>query len=78
MCESGNQELKWKEVWKFWKETSKNVWKLRVNENKQTEYTKELVKEIPVGKCTEAGDKCNSMIRTMEEDQAWWNMQCGN
>jgi len=25
------------------------VWKLRVNENKRIEYTKELVKEIPVG-----------------------------
>jgi len=47
---------------------------LRVNENKQTEYTKELVKEIPVGKCIEAGNKCNSIIRTMGEDWAWWNM----
>ena len=28
--------------------------------------------------CTEAGDKCNSMIRTMGEDQAWQDMQCGN
>jgi len=43
----------------------------RVNKNKQTEYTKKLMKEIPVGKCMEAGDKCNSMIRTMGEDQAW-------
>jgi len=25
------------------------VQKLRVNENKQTEYTKKLIKEIPVG-----------------------------
>jgi len=33
----------------FWKEISKSAWKLRVNENKWTEYTKELVKEIPVG-----------------------------
>jgi len=32
------------------------------------------VKKIPVGKCVEAGDKCNSMIRTMEEDQAWQDM----
>ena len=44
--------------------------KLRVNENKQTEYTKELMKEISVGKCIEAGDKCNSMIKTIGEDQA--------
>jgi len=25
------------------------VWKLKVNKNKQTEYIKELVKEIPIG-----------------------------
>ena len=35
---------------KFWKEILKSVWKLRVNENKQTEYTKELVKEKPCWK----------------------------
>jgi len=45
--------------------------KLGINKNKQTEYTKELTKKIPIGKYVEAGDKCNSMIRTMEEDQAW-------
>jgi len=39
--------------------------------NKQTEYTKELMKEIPIGKCMEAEGKCNSMIRIMGEDQAW-------
>ena len=42
--------------------------KLEVNKNKWTEYTKELMKEISIGKCTEAGDKCNSVIRTKEED----------
>jgi len=52
--------------------------KLGVNENKWTEYTKELVKEISVGKCMEAGDKCNSMIRTIGEDQAWRDMRCEN
>jgi len=31
------------------KETLKSAWKLRVNENKQTEYTKKLMKEIPIG-----------------------------
>jgi len=31
--------------------------KLGVNENKQTKYTKELMKEISIGKYTEAGDK---------------------
>jgi len=36
------------------------------------------VKEISVGKCTEAGDKCNSVIRTMGENWAWQDMQCGN
>jgi len=50
------------------------VLKLRVNENKQIEYTKKLVKKIPVGKYTETEDKCNSMIRTIGEDQAWWDM----
>jgi len=54
------------------------VLKLRVNKNKWTEYTKELVKEISIGKCTEAGDKCNSMIRTMEEDWAWQDMRYRN
>ena len=44
--------------------------KLEVNENKQTEYTKELVKEILIGKCIEIGDKCNSMIRTKGVDWA--------
>jgi len=51
---------------------------LRVNENKWTEYTKELMKEIPIGKCVEAGDKCNSMIRTMGENRAWQDIQYGN
>ncbi len=52
--------------------------KLEVNKNKQTEYTKELMKEIPVEKYVEVGNKCNSMIRTVGEDWAWWNMQCGS
>ena len=26
--------------------------------------------------CVEVGNKCNSMIRTMGEDWAWWDMQC--
>jgi len=32
------------------------------------------MKKIPIGKCMEAEDKCNSMIRTMEENQAWQDM----
>ena len=48
--------------------------KLGVNKNKQIEYTKELMKENLCWKCVEAGDKCNSVIRTMEEDQAWWDI----
>jgi len=36
------------------------------------------MKEIPVGKYVEAGNKCNSMIRTVVEDWAWWDMQCRN
>ena len=49
------KKIKSKEVWKFWKETLKSTWKLRVNENKQTEYTKELVKEIPIGNVQRQG-----------------------
>jgi len=56
---------------KVLKETPKSMLKLEVN--KQTEYTKELMKEIPIGKCMEAGNKCNSVIRTIGEDQAYWN-----
>jgi len=50
------------------------VWKLRVNENKQTEYTKKLMKENPCWECVEAGDNCNSVFRTMGEDWAWRDM----
>ena len=42
--------------------------KLEVNENKWTEYTKELMKEIPIGKYIEVEDKCNSVIRTKGVD----------
>jgi len=44
------------------------VWKLEVNENKQIEYTKELIKKISIGKCAEAENKCNKLIRTVKED----------
>jgi len=47
---------------------------MRVNEIKQLEYTKELMKEIPIGKCMEAGDKCNSIIRIVGENWAWQDM----
>jgi len=50
------------------------VQKLRVNKNKQTEYTKELAKKNSHWKYMEARDKCNSMIRTMGEDWAWQDM----
>jgi len=50
------------------------VRKLRVNEIKQTEYTKKLMKENPLLERVEAGDKCNSVFRTMGEDQAWQDM----
>jgi len=36
------------------------------------------MKEITVGKYIEAGDKCNSVIRTKREDWTWQDMQCGN
>jgi len=54
------------------------VWKLRVNENKWTEYTKKLMKGNSCWGCVEAGDKYNSMIRTMGEVRAWQDMQSGN
>jgi len=50
------------------------VLKLEVNKNKQIEYTKELIKEISIGKYMEAGDKCNSMIRIVGEDRTWQDM----
>jgi len=31
---------------KVWKKIPKSTWKLEFNENKQTEYTKKLIKEI--------------------------------
>jgi len=36
------------------------------------------MKEIPIGKYAEAGNKYNNMIRTMEEDWAWQDIQCEN
>jgi len=50
------------------KEIPKSVQKLRVNENKQTEYTKKLMKENPHWKYAETGDNYNSVFRTMGED----------
>ena len=35
---------------------------------------KESMKENLCWKYTETGDKCNSVIRTMEEDWAWQDM----
>ena len=52
------------------KRNSKKCTEAGVNENKQTEYTKKLMKEIPIEKCAKAGDKCNSMIRTKGVDWA--------
>jgi len=50
------------------KETLKIVWKLRVNENKWTEYTKKLMKKNPHWKYAETENNCNSVFRTMGED----------
>jgi len=63
---------------KVLKRNLRSVQKLGVNENKWTEYTKELMKEVPTERCMEAGDKYNSVIRTKGVDQACWDMQCGN
>ena len=71
--------IKMKRSLKFWEETPKSARKLRVNENKQTEYTKKLMKEkIPVGNMQRQRINCNSVFRTIGEDQAWWDMRCGN
>jgi len=32
------------------------------------------MKENPIGKCVEEGEKYNSMIRTVGEDWAWQDM----
>jgi len=53
---------------KVLKRNPKKCAKARVNENKQIEYTKELMKKIPIGKCSEAENKYHSVIRTMEVD----------
>ena len=36
------------------------------------------MKKNPHWECVEVGDKYNSMIRTMGEDQAWQDIRCGN
>ena len=59
---------------KFEKKTPKSAQKLRVNENKWTEYTKKLMKENPCWKYTETGDNYNSVFRIMGENQTWWDM----
>ena len=53
---------------KILKRNPKTYAKARINKNKQTEYTKKLIKEIPIRKCVEIEDKCNSMIRTKREN----------
>ena len=60
------------------KEILKSTQKLRVNESKQIEYTKKIVKEISVGKYLEAGDKYNSIIKIMGEDWTWQDIRHGN
>jgi len=51
--------------------------KLRLNENKQTDYTKKI-KRNPCWKCVEARNKCNSMIITKGVDHAWYDKQYEN
>ena len=69
MCEQENQENKMKRSLKVLKRNPEKCAEAGIN--KQTEYTKELIKENPVRKCIETGDKYNGMIRTKREDQAW-------
>ena len=52
--------------------------KPEVNENKQIEYTKELMKKIHIGRCIEVRNKYNSVIRTKGVNWACWDIQCGN
>jgi len=42
------------------------VWKLRVNKNKQTEYTKKLMKEIPVGNVQRQGTNATAYLGQWE------------
>jgi len=53
---------------KVLKRNSKKCAEAEVNENKQKEYTKKLMKEIPIRKCVEAENKYHSMIRIIEVD----------
>jgi len=52
------------------------VQKLGVNENKQTEYAKKLIKKISIRKYVKIRDKCNSVIRT-KESEAWVSFNVG-
>jgi len=50
------------------------VQKLRVNENKQIEYTKKLVKKIPVGNAQRQGINatvCSGQWKRTELDRIW-------
>jgi len=68
------------------------MWKLKVNENKQTEYTKKLIKEISIGNAwrqginatacsgqwekTRLGGICNVEIRYQVSGMS--EFECGN
>ena len=64
---------------KFEKKTLKSARKLRVNEiSGQNILEINEGKKIPVRNAWRQRKRCNSMIRTMREDQAWWDKQYGN
>ena len=50
---------------------------MRLTKKKWIKYTNRII-TIPIRKCTEVGDECNSIIKTIGVDQAWWDMQYGN
>jgi len=44
-----------------------------LTKKKWIKYTNRII-TIPIRKYTEVGDECNSIIKTIGVDQAWWDM----
>jgi len=51
---------------KILRRTPKSAWKLRVNKNKQTEYTKKLMKEIPIENAQKQGTNATTCLGQWE------------
>ena len=48
-----------------------------LTKKKWVKYTNRII-TISIGKCIETENKCNSIIKTIGVDQAWWDIQYGN